>query len=62
MFLIGMAYFGKAKNKLISKLLHHASADFSDDVRRAAVINLAYLLINSPEQVIHLTLFSLFKN
>lgn len=51
MFLIGMAYVGKSKNKSISKLLHHASADFSDDVRRAAVINLAFVLINSPDQV-----------
>lgn len=53
MFLIGLAYVGKSKNKSISKLLHHASADFSDDVRRAAVINLAFVLINSPDQVTH---------
>lgn len=51
MFLIGMAYAGKADNKMIKRLLHHASADFSDDVRRAAVINLSFILLNSPDQV-----------
>ncbi len=51
MFLIGMAYAGKAENKVIKRLLHHASADFSDDVRRAAVMNLSFVLLNSPEQV-----------
>ena len=52
MFLIGMAYIGKAENKAIKRLLHHASADFSDDVRRAAVINLSFVLLNNPEQVL----------
>lgn len=51
MFMIGMAYVGKAKNSSISKLLHHASVDFCDDVRRAAVINLSFLLLNTPEKI-----------
>ena len=34
----------------IQKLLHFAVSDVSDDVRRAAVINLGFVLLNVPEQ------------
>jgi hypothetical protein len=34
----------------IQKLLHFAVSDVADDVRRAAVINLGFVLLNVPEQ------------
>ena len=49
MFMIGLAYVGKGKNQAVDKLLHHASVDFSDEVRRAAVVNLGFVLMNLPE-------------
>lgn len=51
MFTIGMAYAGTANNGSIKKLLHFAVSDVSDDVRRAAVINLGFLLFKSPERI-----------
>lgn len=48
-FMIGLAYIGTGNNRALKKLLHYASADVSDDVRRAAVISLAFLMLNSPE-------------
>jgi len=50
MLVIGMAYAGTANNSAIRKLLHVAVSDVSDDVRRAAVISLGFLLFNHPEQ------------
>ena len=50
MFTIGLAYRGTANNAAIQKLLHFAVSDVSDDVRRAAVINLGFVLLNVPEQ------------
>lgn len=47
MYMIAMAYVGTNNNKAIRKLLHFASSDVSDDVRRAAVISLAFILINN---------------
>jgi len=38
-----MAYAGTGNNKAIEKLLHYAD-DVSDDVRRSAVIALAFVL------------------
>ena len=52
MHVIGMAYIGTSNNAAIKKLLHFASADFSDDVRRGAVINLSFVLLKHPEQVV----------
>lgn len=49
-FTIGMAYRGTANNAAIQKLLHFAVSDVSDDVRRAAVMNLGFLLLGVPEQ------------
>jgi 26S proteasome regulatory subunit N2 len=50
MFVMGMAYRGTANNGAIQKLLHFAVSDVSDDVRRAAVLNLGFLLIGVPDQ------------
>lgn len=50
MYCVGMAYAGTGNNKAIRRLLHVAVSDVNDDVRRAAVISLGFLLFNSPEQ------------
>jgi len=50
MYTIALAYAGTANNKAIKKLLHVAVSDVSDDVRRAAVIALGFLLFTQPEQ------------
>lgn len=50
-FTIGLAYCGTANNKAIRQLLHIAVSDVSDDVRRAAVISLGFVLFRQPEQV-----------
>ena len=47
---MGMAYRGTANNGAIQKLLHFAVSDVSDDVRRAAVLNLGFLLMGVPDQ------------
>ncbi|KAK6460355.1 armadillo-type protein [Scheffersomyces coipomensis] len=56
-FTISLAYAGTANNKAIKKLLHHAVSDPSDDVRRAAVLGLGFLLIRdytSAPQIVQL--------
>ena len=50
MFTIGLAYKGSVNNVAIQKLLHFAVSDVSDDVRRAAVMNLGFVLAANPEQ------------
>jgi 26S proteasome regulatory subunit N2 len=50
MFTIGLAYRGSGNNGAIQKLLHFAVSDVSDDVRRAAVMNLGFVLAAAPEQ------------
>ncbi|KAK9829302.1 hypothetical protein WJX72_005032 [[Myrmecia] bisecta] len=50
MYVIGLAYRGTANNAAIQKLLHFAVSDVSDDVRRAAVTNLGFVLLNAPDQ------------
>merc|ERR1712012_711238 len=50
MFSIGMAYIGTASNKAIRKLLHVAVSDVDNNVRRAAVISLGFVVINVPER------------
>jgi 26S proteasome regulatory subunit N2 len=49
MYMIALAYAGTGHNKAIKKLLHFASSDVSDDVRRASVISLSFVLINNPK-------------
>lgn len=50
MHAISMAYCGSGNNKAISKLLHVAVSDVNDDVRRAAVVGIGFILFRSPEQ------------
>lgn len=51
MYLIGSAYIGTGNNKAIYKLLHFAVSDNDDNVRRAAVINLGFILFKNYTQV-----------
>ncbi|CAO1615156.1 unnamed protein product [Sympodiomycopsis kandeliae] len=50
-YTIALAYAGTGDNKAIRKLLHIAVSDVSDDVRRAAVTSLGFLLFRNPSQV-----------
>uniref|UniRef100_A0A061QUJ8 26S proteasome non-ATPase regulatory subunit 1 homolog n=1 Tax=Tetraselmis sp. GSL018 TaxID=582737 RepID=A0A061QUJ8_9CHLO len=50
MFVIGMAYTGTSNNAAIQKLLHFAVSDVSNDVRRAAVMCLGFVLAASPHK------------
>jgi len=47
---VAMAYCGSATNSAIQTLLKVAVSDTNDDVRRAAVIGLGFLLFRTPEQ------------
>lgn len=49
-FTLGMAYCGSGNNKAIRKLLHIAVSDVDNDVRRAAVTSIGFLLFHTPEQ------------
>lgn len=49
MYTIAMAYCGTGNNKAIKKLLHVAVSDVNDDVRRAAVMGLGFLLFKQPD-------------
>jgi 26S proteasome regulatory subunit N2 len=51
MYAIGMAYAGTANNSALRKLLHVAVSDVSDDVRRAAVTNVGFILSRQPAEV-----------
>lgn len=51
MFAIGCAYAGTANNQAIKKLLHYSVSDVSDDVKRAALMNLGFLLFRKPEKI-----------
>ena len=44
-FTLAMAYVGTSNNKAIKKLLHIAVSDSNDDVRRAAVTSLGFILL-----------------
>ncbi|XP_054156601.1 26S proteasome non-ATPase regulatory subunit 1-like [Oppia nitens] len=50
MHTIAMAYCGTGNNKAIRRLLHVAVSDVNDDVRRAAVEAIGFLLFRTPEQ------------
>jgi len=50
-YTIALAYAGTGNSKAIRKLLHVAVSDVNDDVRRAAVIALGFLLFRTPSQV-----------
>ena len=49
----GLAYVGTGNNNAISKLLHVAVSDVSDDVRRAAVQAIGFVLLRKPENCPH---------
>lgn len=51
MHVVAMAYCGTSSNKVIRRLLHVAVSDVSDDVRRAAVTALGFVLLREPAQV-----------
>ncbi|XP_036343721.1 LOW QUALITY PROTEIN: 26S proteasome non-ATPase regulatory subunit 1-like, partial [Rhagoletis pomonella] len=50
MYTIAMAYNGSGSNKAIRRLLHVAVSDVNDDVRRAAVTAIGFILFRTPEQ------------
>lgn len=51
MYAVALAYCGTADNKAIRLLLHSAVSDLSDDVRRAAVIAIGFVLFRHATQV-----------
>lgn len=51
MYAIGAAYVGTANNHAVQKLLHFAVSDVHDDVKRAALTNLGFLLLRKPKSV-----------
>jgi len=50
-YTLALAYAGTSNNSAVRQLLHIAVSDTSDDVRRAAVTSLAFLLFKNPGQV-----------
>lgn len=50
MYTIAMAYCGSGSNQATRTLLHVAVSDVNDDVRRAAVTALGFILFRVPEQ------------
>ncbi|KAJ8613238.1 hypothetical protein CTAYLR_004534 [Chrysophaeum taylorii] len=50
-YAVGLAYAGTAHNGALGRLLHVAVSDVSDDVRRAAVTNIGFLLFRQPRKV-----------
>ena len=52
MFAYALAYAGTASNFAIRNLLHFAISDVSDDVRRAAVISLGFVLSQVRQDVV----------
>merc|ERR1719311_1236980 len=50
-FCTAMAYCGTSTNSAIRRLLHVSVSDVSDDVRRAAVISLGFVMCNVPDQL-----------
>uniref|UniRef100_H3DDP5 26S proteasome non-ATPase regulatory subunit 1 n=1 Tax=Tetraodon nigroviridis TaxID=99883 RepID=H3DDP5_TETNG len=49
MYTVGMAYCGSGNNKAIRRLLHVAVSDVNDDVRRAAVESIGFILFSCPQ-------------
>lgn len=47
-FTVALAYAGTGNNKAIRRLLHTAVADSSDDVRRAAMLGLGFIMLRNP--------------
>ena len=51
MYTIGLAYVGSSNHNALKKLLHFAVSDVSDDVRRAAVTNIGFIMLKNSQQV-----------
>lgn len=51
MFGLGLAYIATSNSSAVRRLLHVGVSDLSNDVRRAAVISLGFVLCNAPNQV-----------
>ncbi|KAI8873428.1 26S proteasome regulatory complex, non-ATPase subcomplex, Rpn2/Psmd1 subunit [Ramicandelaber brevisporus] len=51
MWTMALAYCGTGNNAIIARLLHVAVSDANDDVRRAAVTALGFILCHTPGQV-----------
>ena len=49
MYCIGLAYCGSGDTSMLQKLIKFSVSDVSDDVRRAALINIGFLEIRSPD-------------
>ncbi|KAL7753562.1 proteasome regulatory particle base subunit [Sorochytrium milnesiophthora] len=50
-YTVAMAYAGTGNNKALRKLLHVAVSDVNDDVRRAAVTAIGFLMFKNYQQV-----------
>uniref|UniRef100_A0A8C4WXA0 26S proteasome non-ATPase regulatory subunit 1 n=1 Tax=Eptatretus burgeri TaxID=7764 RepID=A0A8C4WXA0_EPTBU len=50
MYTVAMAYCGSGNNKAIRRLLHVAVSDVNDDVRRAAVESIGFILFRTADQ------------
>lgn len=51
MFCIGMSYIGSNNSQSIKQLLYYASHDHVDDVKRAAIINIGFVMQNNLTQL-----------
>jgi 26S proteasome regulatory subunit N2 len=51
MYAVALAYRGTTNTKAIRKLLHFASSDWNNDVKRNAVVALGFILYSHPQQV-----------
>ena len=51
MYAIGCAYAGTSNTNAVKKLLHYEVSDVNDDVKRAALTNLGFLLFRKPEKI-----------
>ena len=49
MYCIGMAYCGSGNTEKLQKLIKFSVSDVSDDVRRAALINIGFLELKTPD-------------
>ena len=49
MYTIGMAYCGSGNTEMLKKLIKFSVSDVSDDVRRAALINIGFLELRTPD-------------
>ena len=52
MFTIGLAYAGTGSTTALKKLIKFSVSDVNDDVRRAALINVGFLNIKTPETLL----------